>query len=268
MGSDYVTETSFREALEASGESLPPLKRLFYVLFFGADWRYALLSYAYLRCVDDVVDNEAEVTASLELLASQKELIGAVYAGQVSAEELSGPECYGFPFFAWDRDNGAPLRDHVVAVLDTIDFDIRRRDRVLTSAELDDYMLKIGRPFFRYVAYFASGAKAEVPLNCLDLGSRAYLYADALMDLEEDLAVGLINIPAEVIEEYEVDLKEPTAGIARWRPVRTAEVLEYYRQARASVGAIDHGRVRLLYRFYLGRKERRFRRFLRGIGLA
>lgn len=267
MGTGPASESAFREALEASGEALPLTKRLFYKLFFGPDWRYALWSYAYLRCVDDVVDAESKVEQSLELVAAQKEFIQEVYDGRNDGHDLDAPARYGYPFFAWDRDNGAPLRAHVEAVLNTIDFDLRRRERVLSEAELDAYMLEIGRPFFRYVAYFASGT-AEVPLACLDPGSRAYLYADALMDLEEDLAVGLINVPAEAIAEYSIDLENPGPGLERWRPVRIDEVLGYFREAQTSVDRIENRKVRLLYRFYLARKKRRFLRYLRRSGLA
>lgn len=267
MSSSRLDPSLFSEAMEASGEALPLQKKLAYALLFGADWRYSMLGYAYLRCFDNVVDIEQDEAISLEMMAEQRGLMAAAYEGTLEREGLDVPIRYGLPFFAWDRDRGAPLRPQFEAFLDTLEFDIRRRGRVPSAAELDGYFLTTGRAFLRCLAYFSSG-KPELPDPCLDLGSRAYLCADALMDLEEDLAVGLINIPPEVVEEYAIDLEAPEAGLERWRPVRAAEVLEYFRQARATIPLIDNRSLRLLYRHYLSRKKRRFLRFLdqRGLG--
>ena len=253
--------------MRASGESLPLQKKLAYALLLGVDWRYSFLGYAYLRCVDNAVDNGRDAATSFELMAEQRRFMDAAYEGTLEQEKAVAPASYGLPFFAWDRSKGAPLRAQFEAFLNTMEFDVRRRGQVPSAAELDDYVLTTGRAFLRSLAYFATG-KPQLPDPCLDLGSRAYLCADALMDLEEDMAVGLINIPPEVIEEYAIDLEDPEAGLERWRPVRAAEVLELMRQARATVSLIDDLSMRVLYRFFLGRKKRRFLRFLRQRGLA
>ena len=256
----------FREAMQASGEALAAAEEAGLSVLFGKDWRYSMLGYAYLRCFDDILDAGRDEASSLEMMAEQKAIMADAYDGKPEPEDAGKPEKYGLPFFTWDRDQGAPLRAQFESFLDTMEFDIRRRGRLLDAKELDDYILATGHAFLKCTAYFATG-DTEMPTPCLDLGSRCYLYADGLMDLEEDLAVGLINIQPEVIEEFEIDLKNPEAGLARWRPVRAAEVLEYFRQARETIGLIDKLSLRLLYRHFLSRKERRFRRFLNQRGL-
>lgn len=267
VSSSELDPSLFSEAMAASGEPLPLGKRIAYRLLFGKDWRFSLLGYAYLRCIDNTVDDVEDRATSLELMAAQREFIAAAYEGTLETKEVGAPGSYGLPFFFWDRDRGAPLRPQFEAFLDTMEFDIRRRGQVPSAEDLDHYFLTMGRAFIRCLAYFATG-KPELPEACLDPGSRAYLCADALMDLEEDLAVCIINIPQEIIEEYAIDLEEPASGLDRWRPVRTAEVLEYFRQARETVPLINKLSMRILYRYFLGRKKRRFLRFLRRQGLA
>jgi phytoene/squalene synthetase len=267
MSSSRLDPSLFGDAMRASGEPLPLAKKLSYAILFGADWRYSLLGYAYLRLVDNVVDDGQDEATSLELLASQRGFMAGVYEGTLGEQQAVGPGRYGLPFFVWDRDKGSRLRAQFEAFLDTMEFDVRRRDRVPSATELDDYVLTTGHAFLRCLSYFATG-ELELPDSCLDLGSRAYLYADALMDLEEDLAVGLINFPPEVMEKYAIDLEAPQAGLARWRPVRAAEVLDYFRQAHATITTIDNRSMRLLYRHFLARKKRRFQRFLEQRGLA
>jgi hypothetical protein len=206
-----------------------------------------------------VVDNGEDEASSLALITTQRGFMDAVYEGTPGQQQVVGPARYGLPFFVWDRDKDTHMRAQFEAFLDTMEFDVRRRGRVPSAKELDDYVLMTGHAFLRCLSYFATG-ELELPDPCLDLGSRAYLYADALMDLEEDLAVGLINIPTKVIEQYAIDLEAPAAGLERWRPVRAAEILGYFRQARATIASIDSLSLRLLYRHFLARKKRRFLR--------
>jgi hypothetical protein len=256
----------FRDAMRESGEPLPLPKRLFYRILFGADWRYSLLGYAYLRCVDNIVDSVEDTATSLEVIAAQRKFIAAAYEGALTPVDAEAPESYGLAFFAWDRDRSAPLRAQFEAFLRTMEFDVRRRGKVSSEEELDDYVLTTGHAFLRCLAYFATG-ELDLPDPCLDLGSRAYLHADALMDLEEDLEVGLINLTPQVIETYAIDLEDPETGLERWRPVRAAEILETFRKARRTVYSIDNLSMRLLYRHFLSRKKRRFLRFLRQRGV-
>jgi phytoene/squalene synthetase len=252
--------------MKASGEPLPLPKMIAYRVLFGADWRYSMLGYAYLRCFDDIIDDKRDEASSLEMMASQREFMDAAYEGRLSQQELGVPARYGLPFFLWDRERGAHLRPQFEAFLETMEFDISRRGRVLSAAELDAYFVKTGRAFLSCLSYFSTG-KLDLLEHSLRVGSLAYLCADALMDLEEDLAVGLINIPREVLQEFEIDLNSPEAGIERWRPVRAVEVLEYFHDARATIPSIESRSLRLLYRHFLSRKKRRFLRFLgtRGI---
>lgn len=267
MSASELDPSLFGEAMEASGEPLPLAKRTAFRLLLGEDWRYSLLGYAYLRCIDNTIDKVVDRATSLELMAAQRQFIAEAYDDTLDTGEVVAPGRYGLPFFVWDKDRGSPLRAQIEAFLDTMEFDTRRRGKVPSAEDLDDYFLRTGRAFLRCLAYFATG-KPDLPEPCLDLGSRAYLCADALMDLEEDLGVGLINIPPEVVDEYAIDLAQPEPGLERWRPVRAAEVLEYFKQARDTVPLIDKLSMRILYRHYLARKKRRFLRFLRGRGLA
>ncbi len=122
--------------MRASGEPLALPKKLSYAILFGVDWRYSLLGYAYLRCVDDVVDHGEDEAASLELLATQRGFMDAVYEGTLGQEQVVGPARYGLPFFVWDRDKGTHLRTQFEAFLDTMEFDVRRRGRVRGSDSL------------------------------------------------------------------------------------------------------------------------------------
>ena len=85
----------FNEAMRVAGEPLPPPKKLSYRLLFGPDWRYSLLGYAYLRCVDNIVDSEEDTATSLELMAAQREFMATAYEADVKPEDLESFEHSG-----------------------------------------------------------------------------------------------------------------------------------------------------------------------------
>ena len=67
---------------------MPPQKKLAYALLFGFDWRYSMLGYAYLRCVDNVVDDVEDEATSLELMAEQRNFMATAYESTVKPEDI------------------------------------------------------------------------------------------------------------------------------------------------------------------------------------
>ena len=91
MGISRLDPSLFREAMRASGEPLPLQKKLSYAVLFGADWRYSMLGYAYLRCFDDIIDDELDEATSLELMAEQRGFMDAAYEGTLEPEDVGVP---------------------------------------------------------------------------------------------------------------------------------------------------------------------------------
>ena len=212
---ETLSDDFVRDAFHAAGEKRYALARLAYPYLLGSDWRWAVIGWAYIKCLDDRVDENETTQSAIDTLKDQMQLLEHAYAGNSPDAGLGKLESYGQRFCAWDRDCGAPLRYPLEAVLETMEFDLRRRGSVLPREEIDAYLIKMGGALIDFLAHFAMpGRKLSAALK--NAGSRAYLWADTLMDLAHDIEFGLINIPAEDLESEKIDLARGFEACKEW----------------------------------------------------
>jgi hypothetical protein len=256
-----VTTELARDAFRDAGERRYLLSKLFYTLIFGRRWEAAMVGWAYIKCLDDAVDEEPDAARALAVVGAQRELMARVYGGGSLDGSLAVPESYGRAFFAYDAARGGRWRRLIEIILDTMEFDVVRRHQVLSAARLDDYMVELGAAIIRYTANFLAD-DFPLPDAFLRSASRAYLYADSLIDLEHDLRFGVINIPAEDVAAWRLELAAPDPNRRRWVAERAPQVLGYFGEALAASARLPGLRVKLLSRLFLSRKRTQLERFL------
>jgi hypothetical protein len=256
-----------REAFKAVGERRFFLARLLYSIIFGRHWKQAILGFAYFKYLDDVVDEDPDAGRALAVLAAQRRLIQDVYAGGTVAEQRGTPERFGVPVFVHDRRIGAPLRPAFETILSSMERDTRRRGTLLSAEALDAYVREVGESVFRCLLYHAA-PDVDLPPGFIALASRAYLHADALIDLRQDLACGVINVSAEDVERYGLSLDAADPGLRPWIEQRAPQVLDELAGAFAEGRRLPSWSLRLLARLYLSSKRRGLRRFLAREGLG
>lgn len=268
-GGERVPEPLLREAFAASGEKRFELSSRLYPRLFGPDWDYVLLGFAYVKVIDNVVDVERDAEKALAYMVRQRRLMEACYAGAAPDGELPRPDHFGRQFFLQDARAGAPLRSCFEDVFAVMEFDVRRRGRVLSHDELDAHLVATGEPGIRFLTTFMA-PEVELPPPYLALASRAYLWADSLLDLEEDLADGLINVPAEAIERFELTPAVEDAALPLWVAEQAGRTMGYFDQALAQTDELEHPALILFCKLYLGRKRKKLLRLLekRGIPAA
>jgi hypothetical protein len=255
-----------REAFASAGEKRFFLAQFLYRMVFGPDWKQAILGFAYFKHLDNLVDEDPDAGRALAVLAAQRRFIDDVYAGGPHTGHLGLPERFGAPFFEYDRRIGAPLRVEFETLLDSMEFDTRRRGAVLSAAALDAYVVDLGGGIFRALLYHAA-PDVILPPGFVARASRAYLYADALIDLRQDLAAGVINVPAEDVERYGLSLDASDSRLRSWIADRAGRVLDDFAAAFAEGRRLERWTLRFLARLYLSSKRRTLRRFLRREGL-
>lgn len=249
--------TLVREAFVLSGEKHFAIARCLYPLVFGRRWRDTILAFAYLKCLDDAVDEDADQPRALATLDRQQALMAACYAG--ADVEAAGFERFGQAVFAADRGRGGALRSAFEVILASMAFDTRRRGARLDAAALDAYLLELGQAVFALFAELATpGARLPPPL--IDAASRAYLYADALIDLRHDLSLGLINVPRE-----DGDVAATDDGARAWIAVQVPTVLAHFDAVRALRHTVQPWTLRTFVALYLAAKRRKLDRFLAGL---
>jgi hypothetical protein len=137
---------------------------------------------------------------------------------------------------------------------------------MLDAAALDDYVVELGVAVLRFFLHFAA-PDAAPPLRFLRLGSRAYLYADALIDLRHDLDFGVINVPREDVERYGLSLDMADPRLRRWMAERGAAILAQFDEALGQSRRLERWSLRASAHLFLSTKRRKLRRFLQREGL-
>jgi hypothetical protein len=255
-----------REAFEAAREKHYLIARTLYPAVFGAEWRSAILTFSYLKCLDDLVDEDPDPQRALATLDRQRVAIERGYSGGLPATS-AGPERFGMPVFARDRHRGGSLRDPVEAILDSMEFDTRRRGEQLDAAALDAYVLDLGSRVFDLFSRLTASCSALAE-DLVAEGSRAYLYADALIDLQHDLALGVINVSREDVSRHALCCRPGDARLQAWIAERAPAVFAHFARALAQLRTLPGWRLRYFLVLFLANKQRKLRRYVAALSAA
>lgn len=250
-----------REAFEAARERHFWIARILYPLIFGGAWRSAILLFSYLKCLDDLVDEDPDQAHALAVLECHRALIERRYRGD-DVGESAGPERFAIPVFALDRRRGAALRRPIEEILVSMEFDTRRRGARLAATDLDAYVVGLGRSVFNLFCRLAAPS-AVMAEDLVVEGSRAYLYADALIDLQADLGFGVINIPREDIARLALSCRPDDSRLRGWVAARVPVILAHFARASARLKTFPPWRLRCFLRLFLASKQRKLLRHLK-----
>jgi hypothetical protein len=250
-----------RASFQRVGEKRYGLARLGFRILLGRGWRIALLGFAYLKAVDNHVDAERDREQALAWLRERRSRLAQAYAEGMLPGEPSEIEADGLAFARYDRALGSPLRDWFEQELDVIEGDVSGRGATMSLAELEAWTIRAGRPVVLCITHFTS-PRRPLPPECVDRISKAYLLADSLLDVEEDLALDVIKIPREAIERHGIRLAFPDPGIDRWLAEYGPVVVRELDDALRAIWRIPGLRTRVLAAMMLRQKRRRLRSFL------
>lgn len=254
----------FEQAYRAAGEKRLWLARGAFPLLLGPAWQYGLLTFAYLKLFDDLVDEDPDAASVGDSFAVHRALAERIYAGKRPAAPLPFVQRLGALVFQFDRINGFPLRRALADTVESMAIDIARRGKVLSQAELEANFHRGGGGTLRGIAWFTA-PELELPDDVVNEICDAYLWADTLIDLEHDLAFGLINVPAEAVARG-VDPLRPDARLAGWAAEQATLCELRFEAALARLPELRSLRLQAIARLMLSTKRRKLRRFLAGPG--
>lgn len=257
----------FREVYRASGERNYFLARLAYPWILGRHWRWALVAFSYLKRLDDQIDEDEAPDAAARLMEGQHELIETVYAGREPLPQPAAPFQDGVRFFVWDRDLGGRCRAPLEVVLREMAFDLKRVGDLLPRAQLDAHLVRLGAATAELMTVFTGGGH-RASEEFVRVGSLAYLWADHVIDLEDDLSRGLINVPAEEADGLiPIDHDDGWSREERfgWQAKMADELQGTFRLALDQSRELG-ARLRLLARLMLRRKRSELTTFIEAAG--
>jgi hypothetical protein len=242
-------------------------KQTYYTIRFLVDrprTEDAYRAYAYFRWVDDVLDAVAPPgfatydAGRLEresFVARQRALLDRCLRGEATpdtnAHEAMLVELvqHGDPV---DRGLEAYLR-HMMLVME---FDVRRRGRLVSEAELDDYTRWLAIAVTEAMHYFIGNGAAAPHDETRYLAASGAHILHMLRDTCDDLRAGYFNVPREVLEAGSIGPRDVHNDAYRaWVESRVRLARAYVDAGRAYFVRVQSLRHRLAGLAYIARFE-------------
>jgi phytoene/squalene synthetase len=205
----------------------------------------AYRAYGYFRWVDDRLDQSSISSAERRaFLAAQSNLIEAAYRGEARA---AAPE----EQMLLDLVRGEPRREcglglyirHMLAVMA---FDVERRGHLISQAQLDAYTRSLAIAVTEALHHFIGhGGRSPRGPARYQAVTGAHL-AHMLRDYHEDLSLGYINVPREVLGDPPGDPSHiDDVALREWARARVERARRSLRIGRASLKEVESSRCRI-----------------------
>lgn len=248
------TSLSLAEAITRSAS-----KQTYYTIRFLVDRDRvadAYRAYAYFRWVDDVLDTQAgSLPEKVAFVNRQKSLLETSYHGE-TPQDLSPEEHILAVLVRNDNEANSGLKTYLNNMMDVMIFDVSRRGRVITHAELIDYTRKLSTAVTEAIYYFVGHGDPIPHDETRYLAVTAAHMIHMLRDAFEDTVAGYFNIPGEYLQTHSIserDLESP--AYRQWVCRRVQLARRYFKVSRERHAQIKNLRCRLASSAYMARFE-------------
>ena len=213
-------------------------------------------AYAYFRWVDDVVDVSSQSgDERISFIRRQRELIDRLYRRE-RPDGLTPEEEMVADLISHDEQENSGLQSFIYNFLAVLDFDARRKGRLISQHELTWYSNCLGRAVADCVLYFVGNGHAYPDTYSRFLGPIGAHIAHMLRDMVPDTADGFINIPREYLEANSISLQDPGSPPYRaWVRSRVDQARQHFREGKRFFDQLDVLRRRIVGHWYCARFE-------------
>ena len=256
-------------------------KQTYYTIRFLVDRERvadAYRAYAYFRWVDDTLDAdsalpkehrddvsgrpqrfalrpEVEAQERIAFLTRQKSLLEKCYQGE-SFQDVTLEEQMLIELVQHDREKHSGLQSYLRHMMQVMEFDAKRRGRLISQAELNEYTRWLATAVTEAMHYFI-GRKSYSPRNeTRYLAVTAAHITHMLRDTFDDVQAGYYNIPREVLEANRIQPCDIESRAYRaWVQSRVRLARHYFKAGRDYLARVEEPRCRLAGFAYTARFE-------------
>ena len=242
-------------------------KQTYYTIRFLVDRERvndAYRAYGYFRWVDDVLDSdsgsgpmlsEGEASERRIFLERQKSLLESCYRGE-SPRDVNIQEKMLVELVKHDQEKNSGLQSYLRNMMLVMDFDARRRGRLISQVELNEYTRWLAIAVTEAMHYFiGQGAFAPRDETRYLAVSAAHI-THMLRDTYDDVRAGYYNIPREVLEANHIGPQDVHSEAYRaWVRSQVQLAREYFEAGRVYFRRVQNSRHRLAGFAYMARFE-------------
>ena len=234
-------------------------KQTYYTIRFLMDRNRvqdAYRAYAYFRWVDDRLDtNLCSQDEKRDFITRQLTLLETCYQRKPT-DPLNTEEQMLVDLVGNDKEIDSGLQSYLRNMMAVMSFDVERRGRVISKAELSGYSLLLSKAVTEYMFYFIGH---QDPPPCSATRYQAVYGAHVvhmLRDMVDDIALGYFNIPGEIIEADHILLDDVNSYPFRmWVMERAKLAQKKFESGRKYISQVKNLRCRLAGFAYLARFE-------------
>jgi phytoene/squalene synthetase len=242
-------------------------KQTYYTIRFLVDRPLvddAYRAYAYFRWVDDVLDavtsagwaqSDGEHATRERFLDRQKGVLNACLRGEEPLD-ADPHEALLIELIRHARPLDARLHGYLRHMMLVMDFDVRRRGRLVTQHELDDYTRWLAIAVTEAMHYFIGDGAAAPHDESRYLAVSGAHIVHMLRDTYADVQAGYFNVPQEVLEASAIGPADVQSDAYRaWVSDRVRLARTYFDAGRIYFERVQSRRHRLAGIGYLARFE-------------
>lgn len=234
-------------------------KQTYYTIRFLVDHARvddAYRAYGYFRWVDDVLDADAGSRSERRaFLERQKSLLESCYWGE-SPRDVNIQEKMLVELVHHDLEENSGLQTYLRNMMLVMDFDARRRGRLISQVELNEYTYWLASAVIEALHYFIGHDDFTPHDETRYLAVSAAHITHMLRDTFDDVQAGYYNIPREVLEAHHIGPQDVHSEAYRaWVKSRVQLARQYFEAGRVYFGRVQNPRSRLAGFAYTARFE-------------
>jgi len=214
----------------------------------------AYRSYAYFRWVDDILDADSGLQAErLAFLERQKSLLEKCLQGE-TPQDANLQEKMLVELVQHDREKDSGLGAYLRNMLLLMDFDARRRGRLISQVELNEYTRWLAIAVTENLHHFIGHGQFAPHDETRYLAVSAAHITHMLRDTYDDVQAGYYNIPREVLEANHIGPGDiHSAAYRAWVKSRVSLARGYFEAGRRYFARVQKPRCRLACFAYIAR---------------
>ena len=234
-------------------------KQTYYTIRFLADRERvadAYRAYAYFRWVDDTLDAGSIPTEErIAFLERQKSLLEKCYRGE-SPRDATIEENMLIELVQHDHEKNSGLQSYLHNMMQVMDFDAKRRGRLISQAELNEYTRWLAVAVTEAMHYFIGHGGSSPHNETRYLAVAGAHITHMLRDTFDDVQTGYYNIPREVLEAAHIHPQDVQNKAYRaWVQSRIQLARKYFAAGRVYLARVQNSRYHLASLAYAARFE-------------
>jgi hypothetical protein len=204
----------------------------------------------------DIIDVSSQSDDErLYFIKRQRELIDCLYRNE-RPDNLTPEEEIAADLISHNKEENSGLQSFIRNMFAIIEFDARRKGRLISQQELTWYNNCLGKSVTDGLQYFIANGHPYPVTDNRYLAAIAAHITHLLRDMLQDAPDGFINIPREYLAAHSISPEDVDSSPFRaWVRNQVAQARQYFREGKRYLDEVNVLRCKIVGHWYCARFE-------------